>query len=215
KHFHPESPIVPEVNKKIVACLERLDRSADARQALDETVQLDPSRVQKSRPGAVVARIGSREITLSDLDFEIDQLPPTVREQFRNRETKLQYLREYVATELLYDTARRAGLENDQQVVDGAFQARKALMVRRLLQDKVADRINVSEGDIDLYYRAHREDYAEKNDKGKVVREKPLSEVQQQVAQDLYRDKYQRAFQELIGGMIQSEGVQFFDDQVK
>jgi hypothetical protein len=100
-------------------------------------------------------------------------------------------------------------------VVDGAFQARKALMVRRLLQDKVADRINVSEGDIDLYYRAHREDYAEKNDKGKVVREKPFSEVQQQVAQDLYRDKYQRAFQELIGGMIQSEGVQFFDDQVK
>jgi len=47
------------------------------------------------------------------------------------------------------------------------------------------------------------------------VREKPFSEVQQQVAQDLYRDKYQRAFQELIGGMIQSEGVQFFDDQVK
>ncbi len=215
KHFHPESPIVPEVNKKIVACLERLDRSADARQALDETVQLDPSRVQKSRPGAVVARIGSREVTLGDLNFEIDQLPPSVREQFRNRETRLHYLREFVATELLYDTAKRAGLDNDQQVVDGAFQAKKALMVRRLLQDKVADRINVSEGDIDLYYRAHKEDYAEKNDKGKVVREKPLAEVRQQVAQDLYRDKYQRAFQELISGMFQSESVQFFDDQVK
>ncbi len=215
KHFYPESPIVPEVNKKIVACLERLDRSADARQALDETVQLDPARVQKSRPGAVVARIGSREITLGDLNFEIDQLPPSVREQFRNRETRLQYLREYVATELLYDTAKRAGLDNDQQVVDGAFQAKKALMVRRLLQDKVSDRINVSEGDIDLYYRAHKEDYAEKNDKGKVMRAKPLDEVRQQVAQDLYRDKYQRAFQELIGGMIQSEGVQFFDEQVR
>ena len=215
KHFYPQSPVIPEINKKIVACLERLDRSADARQALDETVQLDPSQVQKSRPGAVVARIGSREITLGDLNFEIDQLPPSAREQFRNQETKLQFLREYIATELLYDTAKRAGLDNDQQVVDGAFQAKKALMVRRLMQDKVADRISVDQGDIDNYYKAHKEEYAEKDDKGKVIREKPFDEVRQQVAQDLYRQKYQLAFQELISGMMQSEGVQFFDDQVK
>jgi tetratricopeptide (TPR) repeat protein len=215
KHFYPESPLVPEVNKKIVACLERLDRSADARQALDETVQLDPSKVQKQRPGAVVARIGSRDISLGDLNFEIDQLPPSVRDQFRSQETKREFLREYVATEMLYDTAKRAGLDNDQQVVDGAFQSKKALMVRRLMQDKVADRIQVNDGDIDLYYQAHKADYAEKNDKGKVVREKPLSEVRQQVAQDLYRQKYQQAFQELISRMMQSEGVQFFDDQVR
>lgn len=215
KHFYPESPVIAEANKKIVACLERLDRSADARQALDETVQLDPSRVQKSRPGAVVARIGSREITQGDLNFEIDQLPPSAREQFRNPQTKQQFLREYVATELLYDTAKRAGLDNDQQVVDGAFQAKKALMVRRLMQDKVADKIHVDEGDVATYYQAHKADYAEKNDKGKVTREKSLEEVKQQVAQDLYRDKYQRAFQEMIGGMMQAEGVQFFDDQVR
>lgn len=215
KHFYPESPVIAEANKKIVACLERLDRSADARQALDETVQLDPSRVQKSRPGAVVARIGSREITQGDLNFEIDQLTPSAREQFRNPQTKQQFLREYVATELLYDTAKRAGLDNDQQVVDGAFQAKKALMVRRLMQDKVADKIHVDEGDVATYYQAHKADYAEKNDKGKVTREKSLEEVKQQVAQDLYRDKYQRAFQEMIGGMMQAEGVQFFDDQVR
>jgi tetratricopeptide (TPR) repeat protein len=215
KHFYPESPVVPEANKKIVACLERLDRSADARQALDETVQLNPSRVQQSRPGAVVARIGSREITLGDLNFEIDQLPPSAREQFRNQQTKLQFLREYVATELLYDTAKRAGLDNDQQVVDGAFQAKKALMVRRLMQDKVADKIHVDEGDIATFFQAHKDDYAEKDGEGKVVRQKSFDEVKQQVAQDLYRDKYQHAFQELISGMMQTEGVQFFDDQVK
>lgn len=215
KHFHPESRLVAEANKKIVACLERMDRSADARQALDETVQLDPARVQKSRPGALVARIGSREITLGDLNFEIDQLPPSAREQFRDQEARRQFLREYVATELLYDTAKRAGLEDDQQVVEGTFQAKKALMVRRLMQDKVADRIQVNDGDIDLFYQAHKDDYAEKDEKGKVTREKPLSEVRQQVAQDLYRQKYQQAFQELIGRMMQSEGVQFFDDQVR
>ncbi|HNW59086.1 MAG TPA: hypothetical protein PKI62_05385 [bacterium] len=215
KHFHPESPVVAEANKKIVACLERLDRSADARQALDETVQLDPSRAEKSRPGAVVVRIGSREITLGDLNFEIDQLPPSARDQFRNPQAKLQFLREYVATELLYDTAKRAGLDNDQQVVDGAFQSKKALMVRRLMQDKVASKIHVDAGDVATFYQAHQADYAEKDDKGQVIRSKSFDEVKQQVTQDLYREKYQNAFQELIGGMMQAEGVQFFDDQVK
>ncbi len=215
KHFYPENTLIPEVNKKIIACLERLDRSADARQALDETVQLDPSQVVKKRPGAVVARIGTREITLGDLNFEIDQLPPSVRDQFRDREKKVAFLQEYVATELLYDTAKRAGLDNDQQVVEGAFQAKKMLMVRRLLQDKIADRIQINDGDIDLYYQAHQSDYAEKDDKGKVKRERPLSEVRQQVAQDLYRQKYQQAFQEMISRTMLSENVQFLNDQVQ
>ncbi len=215
KHFYPESSVLSEVNKKIVACLERLDRSADAQQALGETVALDPTQVPKKRPGAIVARIGNREITQGDLNFEIDQLPPSVRDQFRSKDKKLEFLREYVATELLYDTAKRAGLDNDPQVVEGAFQAKKMLMVRRLLQDKVADRININDGDLELYYQAHKSEYAEKDNEGKVTREKPLSEVRQQVAQDLYRHKYQQAYQELIQRMMMAEDVRFFDDQVQ
>lgn len=215
KHFYPQSPVLIEVNKKIIACLERLDRSADAQQALDETVALDPSQVTKKRPGAQVARIGNRDITLGDLNFEIDQLPPSVRDQFHSRDKKLEFLREYVATELLYDTAKRTSLENDPLVVEGAFQAKKMLMVRRLLQDKVADRLNINDGDIELYYQANKNDYAEKDKDGKVTREKSLPEVRQQVAQDLYRQKYQQAYQELIQRMIMTEDVKFFDDQVQ
>lgn len=215
KHFYPQSPVITEVNKKIIACLERLDRSADAQQALGETVALDPSQIVKKRPGATVARIGSRDITLGDLDFEIDQLPPSVRDQFRSRDKKLEFLREFVATELLYDTANRAGLDKDSQVIEGAFQSKKMLMVRRLLQDKVADRININDGDVELFYQAHKSDYAEKDEKGEVKREKPLAEVRQQVSQDLYRQKYQQAYSELIQRMIMAEDVRFFDDVVK
>jgi len=215
KHFYPGHTLIPEVNKKIIACLERLDRGADARQALEETVHLDPTRVAKKRPGAVVARIGTREVTQGDLNFEIDQLPPSVRDQFRDHDKKVAFLQEYVATELLYDTAKRAGLDNDAQVVEGAFQSKKMLMVRRLLQDKIADRININEGDVDLYYQAHKDDYAEKDDKGKVKHHRPLNEVRQQVTQDLYRQKYQQAFQELISRTMLSENVQFYNDQVQ
>jgi tetratricopeptide (TPR) repeat protein len=215
KHLYPESKLIEQVNKRIIACLERLDRSTDAQQALDETVQADPAKVVRKRPGAVVARIGNRDITQGDLNFEIDQLPPAARDQFRSKDKKLEFLREFVATELLYDTAKRASLDNDPQVLEGSFQAKKMLMVRRLVQDKVAAKINIAESDVTLYFDAHKEDYAEKDKDGKVTREKPLAEVKQQAAQDLYRQKYQDAFQSLINQTMLAEDVKFFEDQVQ
>ncbi|NIA28578.1 MAG: hypothetical protein GWP06_01535 [Actinobacteria bacterium] len=215
KHLYPESSLMEEVNKKIVACLERLEKPEDAKQALDETVQYDQSKVQKKRPGEVIAKIGNREITQGDLDFEINQLPPSVREQFRSREQKLAFLRDYVATDLLYNTAKRAGLDKDRDVIEGAFQAKKSLMVRKLLEDRVANKVKIEDSDIQLYYDAHKDDYAEKDKDGQVIREKPLSEVRQQVVQDLSRKKYLDEYQALIERMIMAENVKFYENRVK
>jgi len=215
KHLYPESSLMEEVNKKIVACLERLEKTEDAKQALDETVQYDQSKVQKKRPGEVIAKIGKREITQGDLDFEINQLPPSVRDQFRSKEQKLAFLRDYVATDLLYNTAKRAGLDKDKDVIEGAFQAKKTLMVRKLLEDRVANKVKVEDSDIQLYYDAHKDDYAEKDKDGNIVREKPLSEVRQQVAQDVSRKKYQDEYQALIERMIMAENVKFYENRVK
>ncbi len=215
KHLYAENTLMPEVNKKIVACLERLERTEDAQQVLDEAVQLDPSKVQKKRPGEVVARIGAREITQGDLDFELDQLPPSLREQLNDRNKKLEFLREYVATELLYDTAKRSGFEKDPEVIEGAFQAKKNLMVRKLLQDRVAGKVDISDSDIELYYQAHKDDFATKDNDGKVIAQKPLSEVRQQVTQALTRQKYQEAYNSLVEKMIRAEDVTFFESRVK
>ncbi|MBN1479743.1 hypothetical protein EH223_17685 [candidate division KSB1 bacterium] len=215
KHLYPESSLIDETNKKIVACLERLERSEDAQQALDEAVQLDPSDVQKKRPGEVVARIGKREITQGDLDFQISKLPPSVRDQFKTTEQKLNFLREYVATELLFDTAKRAGFDKDPEVIEGAFQAKKSLMVQKLLADRVAAKARVEEDDLELYYQAHKDDYAEKDEEGNIVREKSLQEVQEEVARDLTRKKYMDAYQAMIEKMLLTEDVQFFESRVQ
>ena len=215
KHLYPESSLMDEVNKRIIACLERLEKTEDAQQALDEAVQLDKDKVKKKRPGAIVARIGKRDITQGDIDFEIDQLPPSVRDQFNSKDRKLEFLREYVATELLYDTAKRAGFDKDPDVIEGAFQSKKMIMVRKLLQDRVAAKVDIEESDLELYYDAHKDDYAEKNEDGTIKRQKSLSEVKQQVAQDLSRKKYQDAYLALIEKMILAEDVKFFENKVQ
>ena len=71
KHLFPESNLESQVSKRIVACLERLQRSEDAKQALDEAASLVPDSVT-SRPGTVIAKIGDRDITTGDLKYQIN-----------------------------------------------------------------------------------------------------------------------------------------------
>lgn len=214
KHLYPESSLQEDVNKKIVACLERLEQSEDAAQVLKETTSLDESHVVKNRPGAIVARIGSREITMGDLNFELGQMPASVRDQFKSKERKIEFLKEYIATELLYDSAKREGLDTDKDVVEGAFQAKKNFMVRKLLQKRIAEKVDIQPNDVELYYKANKDKYVERDEDGNVTREKPFQEVQQQVAQDLYAERYREEYSQLIQRMMIAEDVRILEDQV-
>ena len=214
KTLYPESEIVGEANKKIIACLERLQRPEDAQQALSESVDLEPE-ARESRPGTVIAVFGDRKITQGDLDFEISQLPPEVRGQFQERTKKVEFLRRYIATELMYDSAKRAGLDKDKDVLENTFQAKKSFMVQKLLLERIKDRVKIENEDIELYYKANMDHYADKDKDGKILRHRALSEIQQQVVQDLVQERQQKAYEELIASLLLAEDVKIFDDLVK
>ncbi len=215
KRLYPESGLMNDVNKRIVECLERLERSADARQALLESTSLDTSQIPRKRPGIVIARIGNREITQGDLDFELNRLPPTLKESIRTREDKLNFLREYIATEILYRDAKRQGLDRDKDVVEGAFRAKKQLMVQKLIEREIADKVQPTPDELRLYYQANKEKYAEKDEKGNVVRQRPFEEVQQQVAQDYAQEKFLQLYRQLIDRLMRAEGVEIYEGRVQ
>ncbi|MFQ5649344.1 MAG: tol-pal system YbgF family protein [bacterium] len=214
KHLYPESEILDEVNKKMVACLERLQRSADAQQVLEEAALLEPSKARQRRPGEVIAKIGKRPITTGDLEYEISQLPPYVKSQLTDRSKKVDFLKQYIATELLYDTAKRKGLEKDKDVIEGAFQAKKNLMVQKLLEEEISQEVNVTESDIELYYKAHQEKYSNRDAEGRITDVKPLAEVRTQVMQHLIRQKQQEAYDVLVQRMMRAEAVEIYADKL-
>lgn len=215
KHLYPESGVIEDVNKKIVECLERLERSADAQQALQETTALEPSEGDKSRPGEVVARIGRREITMGDLQHEINQLPPYLRSQVTGKNKKLDFLKQYIATELFYDSAKRKGLDKDKEVLAATFQAKKNIMVQKFLDEEISKKVSVEPSDIELYYKAHRERYAKRNEEGEIVEIPPLEEVRSRVMQDVVRQKQQEAYEQLLQRMMRAEAVEIHEDQLK
>jgi len=215
KYLHPKEELRKEVDKKIVACLERLERTEDAEQSLKESTSLDPAAVQKKRPGAVVAHIGSREITQGDIDFELSQLPQTIRSQYNSKDKKLEFLNQYILTELLYKSAQNMELDKDAEVIEAAFQAKKSIMVQKYLQDQIRKEVKIVPEDVELYYKANKDKYVEKDKEGNVIREKPFEEVQQQAAQDLMVERQQEVYKRMVERLMRAEGVQVYDDVLK
>jgi hypothetical protein len=214
KTLYPKSTLIPQADQQIVACLERLERSADAKQALDEATGVAQAG-SKPQPGRVIAKIGDRSFTSGDLDYKIRQLPDYLQGQFKEKKAKLEFLRQMLATDLFFDAAKRKGLDNDKDVVEAAFQAKKNLMVQKYLEQEISGQVKISSGDMLTYYKANRDKYAEKDAKGNVKRIKPVEEVQKQVTDDLVREKQMEAYQSLIQRMMTAERVVVYDDLVE
>ncbi len=219
KHLTPEKTLMPEVDRRIVACLERLNRSGEAKQVLDEATALPGSgRTSGGTPGqdpsAVVAQIGDRTVTAADLKHEISRLPVSVRSQFETKAGRMEFLRQYVVAELFYGAAQRKGLERDTDVQDAAFQAKRSVMAQKYLEQEVGPQVRLSAGDVQLYYKANLDRYAEKDANGKVKRQRPFEEVREQARADAAAEKQQEAVQALINRMMTAEGVRVYDDRV-
>ena len=215
KYLYPESTLQGEIGKKIVNCLERLNKTADSVRIVEQEAALDKESVKDNLPGKVLAEIGSRKITQGDLDFEISKLPVYVQEQFKDKSHKKEYLQQYILQEILYDKAKRQQLDKDKSVIEGTFRAQKSLMAEKILQAELQDKVKIEPSDVELFYMAHKDRYAEKNDKGEVTRQKEFREVQQQVAQDLAMDRQQQAYQQLLGQLMKAENVKIYEDRIR
>ncbi len=158
----PKTPLAPEAGSKIVACLERLGRFAQAQYSLDARSSLDKEGGDEFKGDEVVARIGEDVITQAEIDEAIDALPEWMRSAAEDPAQKRAFLEQYVAEELLYKKAKRLELDKDPSVRKQAERAMRQLMIRKVLEDEIEDEVKISEDDIDLYYRANRNRYAEK-----------------------------------------------------
>lgn len=218
KHLFPESKLIGEANKKIIQCLERLDRSIDAQQALKETTSLNPDE-NKEHPGEVIAEIGDRKITSGYLDFLINRnlknLPPDMRPGKIDKNQKLAFLKEYITVELLYNSAKRQGLDRDKEIIDGAFQMKKMLMANKVREQEFEKKIKINEKDLKDYYEQHKEEFTEKDKEGKVTKQKSYSEVRDEVYKKLLYNKQRTVLDELLSRLMDAQNVKIYSDKVK
>ncbi|MBL7072262.1 MAG: peptidylprolyl isomerase [Candidatus Omnitrophica bacterium] len=112
-----------------------------------------------AQKSAVLASIGSSKITMADFNERIANLPAQYREIIRKR--KKEYLDELVNNTLLYQEALRKKVSSEKEVRKVIEEARKKILVARLLKDEIDDVIDIEEEEIVNFYYANQSKYLE------------------------------------------------------
>ncbi len=98
----------------------------------------------------VVAEIGARRLTLTELEAELRSQPDFMRARLDSRQRKREYVESLIRNELLLQEARRRGLQ-DQPEVKVAIER---LLIQQLLKEATRDS-EPSEADAQAWYDAH------------------------------------------------------------
>ncbi len=194
-----------EIGRRLVECFENLGRSFDAaRQLANYTA---PDARKKAPPGeVVVARIGEREITLSEVERELQKLPVALQGAFVTAEKKVEFVRQYVGMELLYKSAVRRGIDRKPELIRQYADLKKQLVLDDILKTEILDKFTVTETDVDLFYRAHKSD---------LFGDRPFEEIRARVEQEYRRVKQREKYNELIDNLITAEPVTIYEERLK
>ncbi|MDD5116210.1 MAG: peptidyl-prolyl cis-trans isomerase [Candidatus Omnitrophica bacterium] len=153
----PEPEYRQDMNQKIVSSLENLGLSQQAQYELENRSSIKPS-VRKDEKVAV--RIGKREITNEEIDAAINRLPENIRKGLSSSDAKLKFVREYVATEVLYEKGKKLGLDKKPDIRYAVEDFKRQLVLRDLLSDEIRKELRVTPEDVALYYKANKDSYS-------------------------------------------------------
>jgi len=107
----------------------------------------------------VLARIDRKHtITLAGFTERISKLPKRYQDVINKN--KKEFLDEVIIDTLLYNEAVRKKLDRDDDVKKVIREAEKKILIARLLNDEVEEKIIVNEKDISAYYNANKEKFA-------------------------------------------------------
>ncbi len=203
----PKSNAAREAGALVVEVLDRLGRSQAAQTALSSRSKLDRDTTPSSDAGPVVARIGDREITRAEIDEAMVDLPPNVRSRLQEGGQLQAFLSQYVAQELLYDKAVKRGLDKDPRMRRQFEQLRKQMVVNRLIEEQLKDRVRADEQDLRNYFQAHLDRFAHDG-----AEPPAYEEVREQVLQAYLSEKAQALGQELLKEALAAQEVQLFPE---
>jgi peptidyl-prolyl cis-trans isomerase C len=111
------------------------------------------------KSSSIVARINNKTISLKDFENRISKLPPRYQEVVNKR--KLDYLHDLVDEELLFEEASRRCLQDKSEVKELLFEAKKKILISKLIDTEINKNISVSDDELENYYKSHQDEFVE------------------------------------------------------
>jgi tetratricopeptide (TPR) repeat protein len=203
REYDPDGSFATEATRNLIASLEKQGKVLDARRQLGQAVDIDH---RAGDDDVVVARIGGRDIWLSEIDDRIQLLPNEYQTQLLNRQAKIQYIHQYVGVELLYNAAVRENYPADPSLQRQKEQMVKRLVVDRFVADKVMTDTQIDSVDVRNFYNANRDS---------LYQGVSFDSVRPTAYRDYQTQKAEVAYNEYIQSLAQVEQVEFLDRNVR
>lgn len=105
----------------------------------------------------VIATVSNRAITLGAFKARIDRLPEYYQKIIKNNLKR--YLDETIMEMILYEEALRKRLDKNKEVKEILSEARKKVLVSKLVTIEVDEKAKVSEEEIRKYYDEHKDEF--------------------------------------------------------
>jgi len=99
------------------------------------------------------------EITLSQMEDEIAELPDYRRDDYDGRAGREEYLQLMAESRLGLERARDLGLDADSEILEKVETYRREMMLDAVEEIEVDAKVNVTDADIAAHYDANMEDY--------------------------------------------------------
>jgi parvulin-like peptidyl-prolyl isomerase len=156
----PETTLKADVGSKIINCLERTGKYHAAEYALSKRASHEKESGKKG--SKVAAEIAGEKIYLEDINDALDSMPEWIRKQFEGKEKKTEFLKKYVADELFYRKAIKLEYDKDPEVRRKLANIEKELLVNKVVEEELKDKIKIEEDDLRNFFEAHKQDYLRK-----------------------------------------------------
>lgn len=190
-----------EAGKNLIASLEKMGRSLDARRELDAQASAHPDTTS----GKIVAIVGSDKITLSDFNKALESIPEDMRVQYLSPDGKKELLNQLIGRELIYHAAVREGYDRSGEVQKALKDVEKDYLIQYFTSKKIAPTVKPDTAELKMYYEANKEKYGEQD----------FDAISQDVATDYMNYLGQKAMNDYISALLQAEPVQKFEENLK
>ena len=105
----------------------------------------------------VLARVSNKTITEKDLKAKIAKMPP----YYQNIVTKnpKRYIEDQIVEMLCYEEGIRKGIDRDREVKEIVNEAKKKIVMAKLIKNEVEDKIVLTEAESRKYYEDHKDEF--------------------------------------------------------
>jgi len=114
---------------------------------------------EESKSDKLLATVGDKKITESDLFEKISMLPPQFRARYQTEEAKQKLLEQTVKFTLLSKEARKLGIHEKKDVARKIEEITNNIIIQELTKQEITDKITVTDAEMKAYYKKNQKEF--------------------------------------------------------